>query len=107
MVKREGKKFDDLQQFMNKNNKHIYYGALYPQVDAGADYILTQMITTFDEIHNFTKDCVNVGVNVPVVPGLFLIEVTLKYPSNKLILVLILGHFAPIFFFFFSVIQNI
>ncbi|XP_031571834.1 methylenetetrahydrofolate reductase-like [Actinia tenebrosa] len=44
------------------------------EVDAGADFITTQMFFEVDFYFNFVKDCRNIGINVPIIPGIFPIQ---------------------------------
>jgi methylenetetrahydrofolate reductase (NADPH) len=45
-------------------------GYLKQKVDAGADYIATQICYDADAIIRFRDRCAEVGINVPIVPGL-------------------------------------
>lgn len=42
------------------------------QVDAGADCIITQIVFESELFVNFVSDCRQVGIKVPIIPGIFL-----------------------------------
>ncbi len=52
------------------------------KVDAGANYIVTQMFFDNQKYFNFVDACRNAGIDVPIVPGLK--PITKKYQLNSL-----------------------
>ena len=51
---------------------------LKSKVDAGADFIITQMFFDTAVYHQFVKDCRTIGIAVPIVPGIMCIN---AYPG--------------------------
>ena len=51
---------------------------LKAEVDAGADLIITQMFFEVKTFLKFVDDCQRYGINVPIIPALFPIQVCNK-----------------------------
>jgi methylenetetrahydrofolate reductase (NADPH) len=51
-------------------NPEIDLKYLKAKVDAGADYIMTQMFFDNQKFFDFVKACRNIGIEVPIIPGL-------------------------------------
>ena len=47
---------------------------LKSKVDAGADFIVTQLSFSADQYISFIKDCHAIGIKVPIIPGIFPIQ---------------------------------
>lgn len=39
------------------------------QIDAGGDFIVTQLFYDVDHFLAFVKDCRSIGINCPILPG--------------------------------------
>ena len=52
---------------MNMNTDMLY---LKQKVDAGAEYIVTQMFFDNSKFFEFEKKCREIGIDVPIIPGL-------------------------------------
>ena len=55
---------------------------LKQKIDAGANYIVTQMFFNNDKYFEFVDKCRAAGINVPIVPGLK--PITKKYQLNSI-----------------------
>lgn len=49
------------------------------KVDAGGDFIITQLFFKAEEFLKFVRDCRNIGITCPIIPGIFPIQVSLTY----------------------------
>lgn len=49
---------------------------LKEKVDAGADFIITQLFFRADTFLKFLDDCRSIGITCPILPGIFPIQVT-------------------------------
>ncbi|XP_076802588.1 methylenetetrahydrofolate reductase (NADPH)-like [Clavelina lepadiformis] len=47
---------------------------LKEKVDAGADFIITQLFFTAEEFLHFLSDCRKIGITCPIIPGIFPIQ---------------------------------
>lgn len=43
----------------------------FTQVEAGADFIITQIIFESQVFMDFVRDCREIGIRVPIIPGIF------------------------------------
>jgi len=66
---RDGKTFTCLDADYAKEMDY-----LKQKIDAGADFIITQMFFDTAVYHTFVKDCRAIGITVPIVPGLMCIN---------------------------------
>jgi len=66
---RDGKTFTCLDADYAKEMAY-----LKQKVDAGADFIITQMFFDTNVYHQFVKDCRQIGITCPIVPGLMCIN---------------------------------
>lgn len=48
---------------------------LKEKVDAGADFIITQLFFRAETFLSFVRDCRNIGITCPILPGIFPIQV--------------------------------
>ena len=48
---------------------------LKEKVDAGSDFIITQLFFESKEFLKYVEDCRNIGINVPIIPGIMPIQV--------------------------------
>ena len=46
------------------------------KVDAGADFIITQLFFEADKFIKFVKDCREIGITCPILPGILPIQVS-------------------------------
>lgn len=63
-------------------NLHTDLKYLKQKVDAGADYIVTQMFFDNQKYFDFVDACHKMGINVPIIPGLK--PLTKKYQLNSI-----------------------
>lgn len=48
---------------------------LKEKVDAGADFIITQLFFENKTFFKFLKDCRDIGITIPIIPGIMPIQV--------------------------------
>ena len=51
------------------------------KVDVGADYIVTQMFFNNEDFFNFKKECQDIGINVPIIPGIKILSSRIQLNS--------------------------
>uniref|UniRef100_H2YN66 methylenetetrahydrofolate reductase (NADPH) n=1 Tax=Ciona savignyi TaxID=51511 RepID=H2YN66_CIOSA len=47
---------------------------LKEKIDAGGEFVITQLFFTADEFLTFVKDCREIGITCPIIPGIFPIQ---------------------------------
>ena len=55
---------------------------LKKKVDAGADFIITQLFFDAKEFLDFLHDCRRIGITVPIIPGVMPIQVIRLWSKN-------------------------
>ena len=60
---------------------------LKEEVDAGADLIITQMFFEVKTFFKFLEDCQRYGINVPIIPAIFPIQVWINSISGLIDLI--------------------
>ena len=66
---------------MMKHDDMIYEESLdhlQQEVNAGADFVITQMVFQADTLISFIKQCRAGGISVPIIPGILPIQVRLN-----------------------------
>ena len=65
-------------------SKAIDLKYLKEKVDAGADFIITQFTFSTTNLLNFIRDCRNIGITIPIIPGVLVHEniKSLKFASS-------------------------
>lgn len=48
------------------------------KIDAGADLVITQMFFDVKTFFKFVEDCRSYGIDVPIIPGILPIQVTVS-----------------------------
>ena len=54
---------------------------LKQKVDAGADFVISQLFFEADDFLKFLRDCRELGITVPIIPGIMPIQVSCDYGS--------------------------
>ncbi|XP_076618422.1 methylenetetrahydrofolate reductase (NADPH) isoform X3 [Colletes latitarsis] len=54
----------------NSSSKELDLLYLKEKIDAGADFIITQVIFDANVFIKFVNDCKEIGINVPIIPGI-------------------------------------
>ena len=49
---------------------------LKEKIEAGADFIITQLFFKAETFLKFVRDCRAIGINVPIIPGILPIQVS-------------------------------
>ena len=52
---------------------------LQEEVAAGADFVITQMVFQAEMLISFIKQCRELGIRVPIIPGILPIQVSMIY----------------------------
>lgn len=58
--------------FPGKSEKRLLI--LKEKIECGAEFIITQAFFEFDHYKTYVNQCQNIGINVPIIPGIFLFE---------------------------------
>lgn len=53
------------------------------KVDAGAEFIVTQLFYDVDQFLDFVKDCRKIGITVPILPGKLFFRNKIRYYANS------------------------
>ncbi|KAL2711428.1 LOW QUALITY PROTEIN: methylenetetrahydrofolate reductase isoform X3 [Vespula squamosa] len=61
--------YPDMHPLSPNKDFDLFY--LKAKVDAGADFIITQIFFESDTFINFVNDCRNIGITIPIIPGIF------------------------------------
>lgn len=51
-------------------------------MDAGADFVITQLFFRAETFLKFLDDCRTIGITCPILPGIFPIQVRAEFPSD-------------------------